>query len=96
MIYQTLIYNKTQVGSVTNTKQNLITSTTSINANNINASGSFTSGTATLTSITAQTTNTSYHHATQGIVSKHINNKYNNHKRDKLIYQKGLSSDSSQ
>ncbi|MFM7981740.1 MAG: hypothetical protein ACKPKO_20720, partial [Candidatus Fonsibacter sp.] len=88
--------NKTQVDSIANTKQNAITSTTSINANNINAAGSITSGTATLTSSTAQTINTSYLNATQGIVSTHINNKYNNHKRDKLIYQNGLNSDSSQ
>ncbi|MFM7980578.1 MAG: hypothetical protein ACKPKO_14795, partial [Candidatus Fonsibacter sp.] len=59
------IYNKTQVDFIANTKQHSITSTT-INANNIHASGSITSGTATLTSIIAQTTNTTYLNATQG------------------------------
>ncbi|MFM7982895.1 MAG: hypothetical protein ACKPKO_26585, partial [Candidatus Fonsibacter sp.] len=69
------IYNKSQVDSIANTKQATITSTTSLNANNINASRSITaasystSGTAALTTITAQTINTSYLNATQGIVS---------------------------
>ena len=57
------IYNRTQVDYIASTKQATITSTTSFNANNINASGSITaanyltSGTATLNSITAQTIN---------------------------------------
>ncbi|MFM7986081.1 MAG: hypothetical protein ACKPKO_42885, partial [Candidatus Fonsibacter sp.] len=69
------IYNISQVDSIANTKQATITSTTSLNANNINASGSITAAnyltsvTATLNAIIAQTINTSYHNVAQGIAS---------------------------
>ncbi|MFM7988132.1 MAG: hypothetical protein ACKPKO_53350, partial [Candidatus Fonsibacter sp.] len=69
------IYNKSQVDSIANTKQATITSTTSFNANCINASGSitaanyYTNTTATLSSITAQTINTSDINTTRGFAS---------------------------
>ncbi|MFM7982146.1 MAG: hypothetical protein ACKPKO_22790, partial [Candidatus Fonsibacter sp.] len=75
MIYQHLIFiTNLRLILVPTPKQATITSTTSFNANNINASGSITSsnltrGTAILSSITAQTINTSYLNATRGIAS---------------------------